>query len=100
MNILLRYRDRLEFRNIREALQNTKAWNYNNNKFGLDKNSSNNYIFDQNLDMDTIAELADTVNRSLDDTTICPTILKNQIKRATRSIQHKYTNLQQDLVNE
>ena len=49
--------------------------------------------------MGTIAELADAIDRSLNDTAICRTVLTNQIKRSTRSIRRKYTNLQQDLVN-
>ena len=50
--------------------------------------------------MGTIAELADAIDRSLNDTAICRTVLTNQIKRSTRAIRRKYTNLQQDLVNE
>ncbi|RIB04583.1 hypothetical protein C2G38_2048315 [Gigaspora rosea] len=42
----------------------------------------------------TIAELADAIDRSLNDTAICKTVLTNQIKRSTRSIRRKYTNLQ------
>ena len=82
---LLRYRDRLELINTRDALQNAQAWN-NENESDLDENSLDIYNFDQNLDMVTIAELADAIDRSLDDITICRTILKNQIKRSTRSI--------------
>ena len=79
-------------------MQNAQAWN-TENKFDPDENSLDIYNFDQNLDMGTIAELADAIDRSLNDTAICRTVLINQIKRSTRSIRRKYTNLQQDLVN-
>ncbi|RIB04723.1 hypothetical protein C2G38_2221521 [Gigaspora rosea] len=95
---LLRYRDRLELINTRDALQNVEAWNLNENESDSNENSLN--IYNRTLDMATIAELADAIDRSLNDTTICKTILSNQIKRSTRQICRKYTNLQQDLVNE
>ena len=79
-------------------MQNAQAWN-NENESDSDENSLDIYNFDQNLDMGTIAELADAIDRSLNDTAICRTVLINQIKRSTRSIRRKYTNLQQDLVN-
>ena len=81
---LLRYRDRLELRNTQEALQNAQAWNFGENKSDSDENSLDLYNSDDN--MGTIAELADAIDRSLDNTTICRTILTNQIKRSTRSI--------------
>ncbi|RIB06971.1 hypothetical protein C2G38_471787, partial [Gigaspora rosea] len=97
--VLLRYRDKLELINTREVLQNAQAWNFNENESDSNENSLDIYNFDQNLDMGTIAELADAIDRSLNDTAICRTVLINQIKRSTRSIRRKYTNLQQDLVN-
>ena len=89
---LLRYRDRLELINTKEALQNAEAQNFNENESDSDEYSLDIYNFDQNLDMGTIAELADAIDRSLDNTTICRTILTNQIKRSTRQIHRKYTN--------
>ncbi|RIB09313.1 hypothetical protein C2G38_2044429 [Gigaspora rosea] len=83
---LLRYRDKLELINTREALQNAQAWNFNENESDSDENSLDIHNFDQNLDMGTIAELADAIDRSLNDAAICRTVLTNQIKRSTRSI--------------
>ncbi|RIB26557.1 hypothetical protein C2G38_2266546 [Gigaspora rosea] len=81
---LLRYRDRLELRNTQEALQNAQAWNFGENESDSDENSLDLHNSDNN--MATIAELADAIDRSLNDTTICRTVLTNQIKRSTRSI--------------
>ncbi|RIB13856.1 hypothetical protein C2G38_2196757 [Gigaspora rosea] len=96
---LLRYRDRLELINTREALQNAEAQNFNKNESDFDEYSLDIYYFDQNLDMATIAELADTIDGYLDNTRTCRTILTGHIKRITRQIHRKYANLQQDLVN-
>ncbi|RIB24290.1 hypothetical protein C2G38_2032001 [Gigaspora rosea] len=93
---LLRYQDRLELRNIQEALQNAQAWNFGENESDFDKNSLD--LYNSNDNIGTIAELADAIDRSLDNTTIYRTILTNQIKISTRAIWHKYANLQQDLI--
>ncbi|RIB05476.1 hypothetical protein C2G38_2219569 [Gigaspora rosea] len=80
---LLRYRELI---NTQEALQNAQAWNFNENESDSDENSLYIYNFNQNLDIGTIAELVDAIDQSLNDTTICRTVLTNQIKRSTRSI--------------
>ncbi|RIB04475.1 hypothetical protein C2G38_2048400 [Gigaspora rosea] len=81
---LLRYRDRFELINTRDALQNAQAWNFNENESDSDENSLDLYNSDDN--MATIAELANAIDRSLNDTTICRTVLTNQIKRLSKSI--------------
>ncbi|RIB25286.1 hypothetical protein C2G38_2166266 [Gigaspora rosea] len=72
--------------------------NFGKNESDSDENSLDLYNSDDNIG--TIAELADAIDRFLDNTTICRTILTNQIKKSTRSIRHKCANMQQDLVNE
>ncbi|RIB03754.1 hypothetical protein C2G38_2049011 [Gigaspora rosea] len=57
---LLRYRNRLELINTREALQNAQAWNFNENESDSDENSLDLYNSDDN--MATIAELADAID--------------------------------------
>ncbi|RIB14267.1 hypothetical protein C2G38_2040322 [Gigaspora rosea] len=79
---------------LKREINTIRAWNFGENEYDSDENSLDLYNSDN---MGTIAELADAIDRSLDNTTICRTILANQIKRSTRAIRRKYTNLQQDL---
>ncbi|RIB08152.1 hypothetical protein C2G38_2212397 [Gigaspora rosea] len=83
---LLRYRDRLELTNTREALQNAQAWNFNENESDSDSDENSPDLYNSDNNMGTIAKLADAIDRSLNDTAICRTVLTNQIKRSTRSI--------------
>ncbi|CAG8665433.1 4919_t:CDS:1, partial [Diversispora eburnea] len=63
-----------------------------------DENSQDSNTSD--LNMTTIPELADAIDGYLDNTRINSSVLVNQIKRATRQIRRKYTNLQTDQINE
>ena len=63
------------------------------------RNSPDLYNPNINLEMATITELANAIDRFLDNTTD-RLIMSDQIKRATRQIRQKENNLHQDLVSE
>ncbi|RIB21557.1 hypothetical protein C2G38_2176293 [Gigaspora rosea] len=91
---------RLELINTREALQNAQAWNLNENEneSDFDENSPDLYNSDNN--MATITELANAIDRFLNDRTTTRETIVDRIKRATREICRKETNMQRGLTRD